>query len=61
MLRRWWRRRHEERALQEQKDAAAIVNGRREVEHDYLDADLNDSDKLPPIFRNTDWTGGGPL
>ena len=61
MFRRWWRRGQEERALQEQKDAAAIVNGRREVKHDYPDADLSDADKLPPIFRNTDWTGGGPL
>ncbi len=61
MLRSWWRRRHEERALQEQKDAETIVDAQREVEHDRSDADLRDADKLPPIFKNTDWTGGGPL
>jgi hypothetical protein len=61
MFKKWWRRRQEEHALQEQKDAAALVEARREVEHDHSDAGLNDADKVPPIFKNTDWTGGGPL
>ena len=47
MFKKWWGSRQEEHALQEQKDAA--------------DADLSDAQKLPPIFKNTDWTGGGPL
>jgi hypothetical protein len=61
VFKKWWHRRQEEHALQEQKDAAATVEARREVEHEHPDADLSDADKLPPIFKNTDWTGGGPL
>jgi hypothetical protein len=61
MFRKWWRRRQERRALQDQKKAAVIMDARREVEHDRHDADLSDAAKLPPIYPNTDLTGGGPL
>jgi hypothetical protein len=61
MFKKWWRRRQEERALQAQKDAAAIVDARREVEQWRHDPRLSDADELPPVYPNTDWTGGGPL
>ena len=61
MFRKWWRRRQEKHALQEQKDTAAIVDARREVEQWRHDSGLSDADKLPPVYPNTDWTGGGPL
>jgi hypothetical protein len=62
MFKKWWRRREEQRSAQERKDAEGIVDARREVEHgDRRDTDLSDIDKSPPVFHNTDWTGGGPL
>ena len=61
MLKNWWRKRQQDREQQEQKDAAAIAEARREAELERSDPDLSDTDKLTPIFKNTDWTGGGPL
>jgi len=61
MLKKWWRHRQERRAAQERNDAETIVDGRRDVEHEHLAAGMSDAGKLPPIFKNTDWTGGGPL
>jgi hypothetical protein len=62
MFKKWRRRRQERRALQEQREADAIVDARREVEHwDRGETDLSDVDKLPPIHNPSDWTGGAPL
>jgi hypothetical protein len=61
MLKKWWRRRQEERALQEQRHAEAIVDAHRELEQWRHDSDRSDADRLPPVYPNTDWTGGGPL
>jgi hypothetical protein len=60
MFEKWRRRRREIRALREQKDAAEIADARSAAEHERVDADLSDVDKAQPIFRPTDWTGGGP-
>jgi hypothetical protein len=56
MFRKWWCRRQERRTLNDQRDAAVILDARREGEHDRHDPHL--SDKLPPIYPDT---GGGPL
>jgi hypothetical protein len=59
VFKKWRRRREEQRALQKRADAAEIANARREAEIG-RDNDLSDVDKSQPIFRPTDWTGGGP-
>jgi hypothetical protein len=61
MVKKWWRKLREDRERQGQKDAATIAEARREGESSHSDPDLSDAEKLPPIFKNTDWTGGGPL
>lgn len=60
MFTKWWRRKQEQRDLQRRADAEEIANARLEVEHERAGADLSDVDKSQPIFRPTDWTGGGP-
>ena len=61
MLKNWWRKRQQDREQQGQKDAVAIAEARREAELERSDPDLSDAARLTPIFKNTDWTGGGPL
>jgi hypothetical protein len=61
MFKKWWRRRQERRAAQERRDAEAIIDARREVEHwDRREDDLSEAAKIPPAYQPTDW-GGGPL
>jgi hypothetical protein len=60
MLTKLWQRfRNSQKQDERSNDEAAIEKTLREYEH--VDRDgMREGDKLPPAFKNTDWTLGGP-
>jgi hypothetical protein len=60
MLTRIWQRfRNSQERADRLKDEAAIEKTIREHEEPHGDG-TSEADKLPPAFKNTDWTFGGP-
>lgn len=60
MLQKLWQRLVERQSRQEkERDDAAVERALEEQRRGHPDG-MKESDQFPPVFKNTDWTGGGP-